>query len=62
MKEQETFAVRYVRKDLNGKKWVHQTKEFYFKDEAIYFKEKMEEKTGQQAYVYKKIVKYEFIC
>lgn len=62
MKEQENFVVRYVRKDLNGINWIHQTKEFYFKDEAIYFKEKMEEKTGQYAYVYKKIVKYEFIA
>ena len=61
MKEQETFVVRYVRKDLNGKKWVHQTKEFYFKDEAIYFKEKIQEKTGQKAYVYKKETNYKLI-
>lgn len=62
MKGQENFVVHYVRKDLNGKNWVHQTKEFYFKDEAIYFKEKIQEKTGQKAYVYKKTTKYELIA
>ena len=61
MKEQENFVVRYIRKDLNGKNWIHQTKEFYFKDEAIYFKEKMEEETCKHAYVYKKVIKYELI-
>lgn len=58
----EIFAVIYMRRDLNNKSWIKQTKEFYFKDEAIFFKEKIQEKTRQQAYVYKKITKYELIA
>ena len=50
-----------MRKDLNGKNWIHQAKEFYFKDEAIVFKEMIQEKTGQHAYIYKKTTKYELI-
>lgn len=57
----EKFEVQYMRKDLSGKKWIHQAKEFLFKDEAIRFKEKMEENTGKYAYVYKKTTIYELI-
>lgn len=61
MNSTEKFEVHYMRKDLNGINWIHQTKEFYFKDEAIFFKEKIQEKTRQKAYVYKKTTNYKLI-
>lgn len=61
MKEQEKFAVVYAIKDFSGN-WIKLEKEFYFKDEALYFADKTQKNTGQKAYVYKKSIKYERIA
>ena len=59
--EDEKFEVRYMTPDFNGKNWINREKEFYFKDEAVYFSEKMLEKTGKKVAVYKKVTSYERI-
>ena len=61
MKEQEKFAVVYTRKDFSNN-WINLEKEFYFKDEALYFADKMHKETKRKTYVYKKVIKYERIA
>lgn len=57
--DNEKFEVRYMTLDFSGKNWINREKEFYFKDEAIKFSEKMLEETGKIVSVYKKITNYE---
>lgn len=61
MKLDEEFEVRYSTLDFNGKNWIVRTKNFYFKDEAIEFSERVKKETKQRTAVYKKVIKYERI-
>lgn len=56
----EKFAVVYTRKDFSNN-WIKLEREFYFKDEALYFADKMQKETEQKTCVYKKVIKYERI-
>ena len=60
--ENEKYLVEYTTPDFNGKRFITREKEFYFKDEASCFAQKMEEKYKVKTYVYKLIIKKELIA